>query len=45
MATVFTIKVRTPKVRKQSAPPTKVMRDRRDRRPKDARRKREQFDQ
>jgi hypothetical protein len=44
MATVFTIKVHKPKVRKPAAPPTKVMRDRRNRRPQDARRKRETFD-
>ena len=44
MAVIATIKVPTPKVRKQAPPPTKVMRDRRDRRPKDARRKREAFD-
>lgn len=45
MAVIATIKVKAPKVRKQSAPPSRIMRDRRDRRPKDARRKREQFDQ
>ncbi len=44
MSTIFTIKVPTPKVRKAPAPPCKVMRDRRNRRPKDARRKREAFD-
>jgi hypothetical protein len=44
MSTVFTIKVPKVKVRKPSAPPQQVMRDRRDRRPKDARKKREQFD-
>jgi len=44
MSTIFTIKIRAPKVRKVPAPPTKVMRDRRNRRPKDARKKREQFD-
>lgn len=44
MAVIATIKVRAPKVRKPAAPPTKVMRDRRNRRPKDARRKRETFD-
>lgn len=44
MSIAFTIKVHTPKVRKASAPPTKVMRDRRNRRPKDARRKREAFE-
>jgi hypothetical protein len=45
MAVIATIKVRAPKVRKAPAPPCKIMRDRRDRRPKDARRKREHFDQ
>ena len=45
MAIIATIKVRAPKVRKPSAPPTRIMRDRRNRRPKDARRKREAFDQ
>lgn len=44
MAIIATIKVPTPKVRKAPAPPCKVMRDRRNRRPKDARRKREAFD-
>ncbi len=44
MAIIATIKVRAPKVRKQAPPPSKVMRDRRNRRPKDARRKREAFD-
>lgn len=43
MSTIFTIKVGTPKVRKAPVPATKVMRDRRNRRPKDARRKREAF--
>lgn len=43
MSTAFIIKVQTPKVRKAPVPTTKVMRDRRNRRPKDARRKREQF--
>jgi hypothetical protein len=44
MSTAFVIKV--PKVkagRRSPVPPTKIMRDRRDRRPKDARRKREQY--
>ncbi len=44
MSTVFTIKVPKVKVRKTPAPPCKIMRDRRERRPKDARRKREAFD-
>ena len=44
MSTAFIIKVPTPKVRKPQPPATKVMRDRRNRRPKDARRKREAFD-
>jgi len=44
MATVFTIKVRAPKVRKAPVPPSKVMRDRRNRRAKDARKQREPFD-
>lgn len=44
MSIIATIKVPTPKVRKPLAPPTKVMRDRRNRRPKDARRKREAFE-
>ena len=43
MSTVFTIKVPKPKVRKAPVPATKVMRDRRNRRPKDARRQREHF--
>jgi len=43
MSTVFVIKVRTPKVRKAPVPTTKIMRDRRNRRPKDARRKREAY--
>lgn len=44
MSTIFTIKVPKVKVRKTPAPPCKVMRDRRNRRPKDARRKREHFE-
>lgn len=44
MAVIATIKVRAPKVRKALPPPAKVMRDRRNRRPKDARRKREQYE-
>lgn len=44
MSAIFTIKVPKPKVRKAPVPATKVMRDRRNRRPKDARRKRDQFD-
>jgi hypothetical protein len=44
MSTAFVIKVKAPKTRKPMAPPTKVMRDRRNRRPKDARRKREAFE-
>ena len=44
MAIIASIKVRMPKVRNAPAPPSKVMRDRRNRRPKDARRKREAFD-
>lgn len=44
MSTVFTIKVPKAKVRKAPAPPTKIMRDRRNRRPKDARRQREHFE-
>lgn len=44
MSTVFTIKVPKVKVRKAPVPATKVMRDRRNRRPKDARRQREHFD-
>lgn len=41
---LFTIRIPAPKVRKAPVPTTKVMRDRRNRRPKDARRKREQFE-
>lgn len=44
MAIIATIKVRAPKERKALPPPSKVMRDRRERRPKDARRKREAFE-
>lgn len=44
MSIIATIKVPTPKVRKAPVPATKVMRDRRNRRPKDARRKREQYE-
>lgn len=45
MAIIATIKVPTVKTRKASPPPSRIMRDRRNRRPKDARRKREAFDQ
>lgn len=44
MAVIATIKVPTPKVRKPLPPPAKVMRDRRNRRPKDARKQREAYD-
>jgi len=44
MSTAFTIKVPKPKVRKAPVPATKVMRDRRNRRPKDARKQREHFE-
>ena len=43
MSIIATIKVPTPKVRKPAPPVSRIMRDRRNRRPKDARRKREQF--
>jgi hypothetical protein len=44
MSIIATIKVPKVKVRKAPVPATKVMRDRRNRRPKDARRIREQYD-
>lgn len=43
MSIIARIKVAKPKERKALPPPSKVMRDRRNRRPQDARRKREQF--
>ena len=44
MSIIATIKVPKVKVRKAPVPATRIMRDRRERRPKDARRKREQYD-
>ncbi len=44
MSIIATIKVPKVKVRKAPVPATRIMRDRRERRPKDARRKREQYE-
>lgn len=44
MSVIAVIKVPKVKERKVHAPPTRIMRDRRNRRLKDARRKREVFD-
>lgn len=45
MAIIATLHIPKPKERKVNAPPTRIMRDRRNRRPKDARKKREFFQQ